>query len=182
MESIENRTLKDITDEAIDVKAKKGLCVDRDLVDNKEKACICYECLVKYPERRIRFSTYPAVIEFMARLNKPVKDDKAKPILPNLLPVRAVNEILKVLKFGADKYAPFNWLKGKGMPYSQLYNAMERHKILWVLGEDIDKESGLLHLAHMATGSIFLLTYALLGLGIDDREEIAGAPHNPEVK
>jgi hypothetical protein len=105
---------------------------------------------------------------------EPIKHDKQKATLPSLLPVIAIQAIHKVLKFGADKYGPRNWLKGKGMPYSRLYDASERHKDAWVLGEDIDKESGLYHLAHKICSDIFLLTYCLTGMGIDDRHLIRG--------
>ena len=107
-------------------------------------------------------------------IKEPVKNDKEKPTLPSLLPVIALQAIHKVLKFGADKYSPRNWLRGKGMPYSRLYDASERHKEQWVMGEDNDKESGIHHLAHKICSDIFLLTYCLTGMGVDDRHLIRG--------
>jgi len=84
-----------------------------------------------------------------------------------LLPTEALWEVGKVLAHGEKKYAAWNWKKG--MHWSRLYGAALRHLFTWVEGESKDKESNLSHLAHCACCILFLLTYEILNIGIDDR-------------
>lgn len=72
----------------------------------------------------------------------------------DLLPYDAVEKIVEIMTYGAKKYAPNNWQKVKANRY---YAAMMRHIVAELKGEDNDKESGLLHLAHAATNILFLL-------------------------
>ena len=98
---------------------------------------------------------------------KDLKKDTGKLRL-DLLPVDALEEVSKVYAFGAKKYAEHSW--EAGMKLSRVYAALLRHLFAWWRGEDYDKESGLLHLAHVAWNAITLLTYALREVrGIDDR-------------
>ena len=59
------------------------------------------------------------------------------------------------------------------MAWSRLYAAVFRHMTAWFMGEDLDKESGISHLAHAACSIVFLLTYVKRthhsGHGTDDR-------------
>lgn len=72
-----------------------------------------------------------------------------------LLPLLAVQDIVRVLTFGAKKYAPDNWRK---VPQAQerYYDALLRHLVAWRLGEQNDPESGLPHLAHAGCCLLFL--------------------------
>lgn len=83
------------------------------------------------------------------------KDDTAKPRW-DLLPMDAVAPIVDVLTYGAKKYAPDNWRR---VPDSRAryYAAALRHLTAWWLGEEIDPESGLRHLAHVGCCVLFLL-------------------------
>lgn len=111
--------------------------------------------------------------EVQAKKNKEVwplehgfKADAGK--LPyHLLPPDAVEEILKVLEFGANKYAPRNW--EKGMAWSRPFSALMRHMWAWWRGENADPETGLSHLAHAGCCILFLLGYELRKIGEDDR-------------
>lgn len=89
----------------------------------------------------------------------------------DLLPTKALAEVAKVLTFGANKYEAYNWLKG--ISYSRLYAASQRHLTAWWEGEDQDPETSLSHLAHASCCILFLLTYTLLKLPryktLDDR-------------
>lgn len=85
----------------------------------------------------------------------------------DLLPVDALEEIGKVLAFGAKKYGPRNW--EKGMTWGRLYAALLRHLFAWWKGEDFDEETGLSHLAHAACCVLFLLALMLRAGGTDDR-------------
>lgn len=85
----------------------------------------------------------------------------------NLLPTPAIEEIAKVLEFGAKKYDAYNW--AKGMAWSRLIASALRHLFAWSRGEDKDPETGLSHLAHVGCCVLFLLQYELSSLGTDDR-------------
>lgn len=85
----------------------------------------------------------------------------------HLLPSDAVEEIVKVLDFGAGKYTARNW--EKGMLWSRPFAALMRHMWAWWRGEDKDSETGLSHLAHAGCCILFLLTYEQRQSGWDDR-------------
>jgi hypothetical protein len=78
-----------------------------------------------------------------------------------------MEEVLKVLSYGANKYSERNW--EKGMDWSRAFSAMMRHMWAWWAGEDHDGETGLSHLAHAACCVLFLLAYSKRFDGYDDR-------------
>lgn len=85
-----------------------------------------------------------------------------------LLPEDAVEEVVKVLQFGAKKYAPRNW--EKGISFGRLYGAIRRHGVAWFRGEDLDPETGLHHLAHLACEALFALAFVIRKTkNVDDR-------------
>jgi capsule polysaccharide export protein KpsC/LpsZ len=77
----------------------------------------------------------------------------------SLMPFEAVEEISKVLEFGAKKYAAWNFTKNGGMQHSRIINSCLRHIFAYMRGEDVDPESGLSHLAHAGCNILFLLYY-----------------------
>lgn len=91
----------------------------------------------------------------------------------DLLPFLALEEVAKVLTFGAKKYDDWNW--SKGFKFSRVISAMFRHLTAWVTGQDKDPETGLSHLAHAACCVLFLLTFELTKTGVDDRYTYGGA-------
>ena len=96
------------------------------------------------------------------------KDDADK--LPwDLLPADAVEEIVKVLDFGARKYAARNW--EKGMRWGRPFAALMRHMWAWWGGEDKDPETGLSHLAHAGCCVLFMIAFEKRGVGTDDRDK-----------
>ena len=72
-----------------------------------------------------------------------------------LLPPLALEETVKVLTFGAQKYEPDNW---KVVPDSKrrYFDALQRHLWAWKAGEQNDQETGLSHLAHAMCCLMFL--------------------------
>ena len=72
-----------------------------------------------------------------------------------LLPPLALEETVKVLTFGAQKYERDNWQK---VPDSKrrYFDALQRHVWAWKKGEQIDQESGIHHLAHAMCCLMFL--------------------------
>jgi hypothetical protein len=108
-------------------------------------------------------SSIPPVV---AQINEGLRYDQGK--LPlHLLPPELLTEVAKVLEKGAIKYAPRNW--ELGMDWSRVYGSLMRHLIAWWGGEDNDPETGLPHVAHIATNAAFLVAYNARGVGNDDR-------------
>jgi hypothetical protein len=72
-----------------------------------------------------------------------------------LLPPLALEETVKVLTFGAQKYERDNWQK---VPDSKrrYFDALQRHMWAWKQGEQNDHESGINHLAHAMCCLMFL--------------------------
>jgi hypothetical protein len=75
----------------------------------------------------------------------------------DLLPMRALLEVAKVLRFGAEKYEREGWRTVK--PRRRYYAAAMRHIIDRALGRKLDPESGLPTLAHAACDLLFLLAF-----------------------
>jgi hypothetical protein len=76
----------------------------------------------------------------------------------DLLPDWPVQAIVEVLTFGARKYAPNNW-KFVSDGQTRYYAALQRHLAAWRMGEKLDPESGLSHLAHAGCCLLFLLAF-----------------------
>lgn len=72
-----------------------------------------------------------------------------------LVPPLALQEMVKVLTFGAQKYEPNNWQKVPESK-SRYFDALERHVWAWKMGEVLDPESGIHHLAHAMCCLAFL--------------------------
>lgn len=89
-----------------------------------------------------------------------VKHDSGKPRW-DLLPFSAVNELAKVLEFGARKYSPDGWRRVEGLKARYIAAGL-RHVAAFATGEELDKESGLHHLAHALCCFAFVLEDALL--------------------
>jgi hypothetical protein len=72
----------------------------------------------------------------------------------SLFPKGALQQVLRVLEFGAQKYAPDNW---KQVPNARqrYYDAMMRHIESWWSGEKTDPETGIHHLAHAVCCALF---------------------------
>ena len=86
------------------------------------------------------------------------KHDEGKTRL-ELLPPKALDEIGKVLTFGAQKYEARNW--EKGIKYGRVYGALLRHLFKFWRGIKYDEETGIHHLAHAGCCLLFLLHYDL---------------------
>jgi hypothetical protein len=103
-------------------------------------------------------------------LKKGIKYDQNKDRW-GLLPLEPLRLVVKVLTFGAIKYAPDNWkivgINKQGTPSQRNYDAAQRHLAEWKLfydkegGEWADPESGLPHLAHAICDLLFLLWHEI---------------------
>jgi len=85
-----------------------------------------------------------------------------------LIPPSAMEQTALVHKLGAEKYGPFNW-RDTGVCASTYINAILRHLNAWRDGENLDPESGISHLAHIACSCNILLDADYCGTMQDDR-------------
>lgn len=99
-------------------------------------------------------------------LQEGAKYDEGKVRL-DLLPRELLIGTAKVLMFGAEKYDEYNW--AKGMKWSRVYGAAQRHLTAWWAGENVDEETGYSHLWHASCCIAFLIAYEIRGVGEDDR-------------
>lgn len=79
----------------------------------------------------------------------------------DLLPLSEIEDVVKILTFGANKYSDNNW---KNAIYdtdhkNRYFAALMRHLVAWRNGEVIDPESKLPHLAHAMCNVLFLMWF-----------------------
>jgi hypothetical protein len=79
----------------------------------------------------------------------------------------ALEELGRVASIGTKKDAPFNYVKGYSWMLS--VNALFRHLLAFLRGEDRDPETGCLHVTHAAWHGLALTTFILRKVGTDDR-------------
>jgi len=75
----------------------------------------------------------------------------------DLVPFRGLDDVVRVLTYGADKYGPDNWREVKRAEERYPAAAL-RHLSAYLQGESDDPESGLPHLAHAVCSLLFVLT------------------------
>jgi hypothetical protein len=73
-----------------------------------------------------------------------------------LVPWDGLEEIVKVLEFGAKKYARENWRYVEGAEQRYLAAAI-RHLVAYQIQQPTDEETGISHLAHAGCCLLFLL-------------------------
>ena len=90
----------------------------------------------------------------------------------HLMPEAALEQVLKVLEHGAAKYGDYNWIDNAAeVQWTRYQNALERHLKAFKQGQDMDKDSGLYELAHLACNALMLLQYQIENKGIDNRRK-----------
>lgn len=88
------------------------------------------------------------------------KFDSGKPAV-DLIPPEFILELGRLYHLGAQKYAPNNWRKG--IKYSRVYAAAQRHLNEFWSGTDTDPETNLSHLIHAAWNCVTLWWYNYIG-------------------
>lgn len=97
---------------------------------------------------------------------KGFKKDGGKP-RPSLMGIHAIAGLSDVLAYGAKKYSDDNWRHG--MAWRRVADALLRHMLSWLGGEDRDPETGFLHMDHVLCNAMFLSEYQHTATGVDDR-------------
>jgi hypothetical protein len=91
-----------------------------------------------------------------------------------LIPPYAMDQTAWAHKLGAEKYGPFNW-RDTGVCASTYINAIMRHLNAWRDGENLDPESGISHLAHIACSCNILMDADYCDTLQDDRNVVPNA-------
>jgi len=86
----------------------------------------------------------------------------------DLFPFDVIEDVVQIYEFGTQKYYKNSWRKG--FAYSKIFSAALRHLFSFFYGmEDIDPESGKLHIDH-AIWNLITLSYMIKNeKGTDDR-------------
>ena len=79
-----------------------------------------------------------------------------------------LEEVGKILTFGAKKYGRYNYRKG--MEWSKCIASLKRHLNEFEKGVDFDDESNELHISHVLVNALFLLEYYKCCPDLDDRD------------
>lgn len=89
-----------------------------------------------------------------AGCDQEAKADGGKP-RPTLVPVSLIHAVTAIREYGTAKYHdPENWRKVEKQRYK---DALYRHWLAYLGGEEKDQESGLPHLWHVACNVAFLI-------------------------
>lgn len=85
----------------------------------------------------------------------------------SLVSWKALEPMIQVLMFGANKYSPNGWRKG--LKYSEISESLQRHLNSFMEGEDNDPESKLSHIGHILCNAMFLSYMYIFRKDLDDR-------------
>jgi hypothetical protein len=96
-----------------------------------------------------------------------------KPCAGFISPVAIVTETFAA-ELGARKYGPYNW-RDKPVDAMTYLDAIDRHKLLWQLGEDDDPETLVSHLGNIRACCAILIDAAATGNLLDNRPKSAAA-------
>ena len=96
-----------------------------------------------------------------------------------LIPPYAMDQTAWVHRLGSQKYGPFNW-RDTGVCASTYVNAIMRHLNAWRDGEDLDPESGISHLAHIACSCNIMMDADYCGKLQDDRNKVSNRNQQTE--
>ena len=93
--------------------------------------------------------------------------DEGKTELQYVLAMDGLDEVAKVGTYGANKYGQYNYRDGS--TFMRFIGSIIRHTAAFARGQDLDRESGFSHLAHVIYNCLILLQWIHDKKGIDDR-------------
>jgi hypothetical protein len=85
-----------------------------------------------------------------------------------IIPDTALLHLGMAMRYGAEKYGPYNW-REKKVKASIYLDAIERHRMAWASGETVAKDSKIHHLAHLMACAAILIDAEETGNLVDDR-------------
>lgn len=85
----------------------------------------------------------------------------------SMMDFKSVEDMIRVLEFGAKKYHRDNWRLG--LKYTEVIDSLMRHLNEIMAGNDTDEETGLPHAAHIMCNSMFLSSMMRDKPDFDDR-------------
>lgn len=91
--------------------------------------------------------------------DEPGRKDDAGKLRYTLLPWKAVDEVVRVLEHGAQKYGEDNWQRVPEARRRYLDAALRHIVAVTAAGEDKDRDSGRHHLAHAVCSLLFILEF-----------------------
>jgi hypothetical protein len=80
------------------------------------------------------------------------KNDTGK-LKYSLISPEFIESLTRVMQYGAEKYAENNWV---GLEKKRIFDALMRHVMEYWKGNEIDADSGLPHLSHIAANAMML--------------------------
>jgi hypothetical protein len=92
----------------------------------------------------------------------------SKKVSISKIPPAVLIEVANALLSGGLKYSSYNW-RAEGARATVYYDAVMRHLMAWLEGEDIDPDSGMSHVTQAISGLIVLRDSMLQGNWVDDR-------------
>ena len=146
----------------------------------------CFDCAVRHT---CNFACHDCKggdckIDIVCSLWKPMKGmeenkvevEEAKKFDQNklrmdLLPFTALEGCAQILTFGSKKYGDRNWENGSPDFIQRLQGALLRHFSKYMQGDLVDKESGMLHMKHVATVALMILELELKHNGDESKQE-----------
>tara|TARA_R110000851_G_scaffold160786_1_gene304084 strand:+ start:9975 stop:10316 length:342 start_codon:yes stop_codon:yes gene_type:complete len=85
----------------------------------------------------------------------------------SLVSWKALEPMVHVLMFGAQKYDSWNWVKG--LKITEVADSLQRHLNAFIQGENDDPESKLSHVGHIMCNAMFISYMYLFKPDMDDR-------------
>ena len=104
----------------------------------------------------------------MGKKKKGLRQNKGKLRL-DLIPPEFDEILAQILAQGAEKYEDRNW--ELGLSYMDCVASLRRHLLSWQQGNDVDDESGLHLMGHVAINALFIYAFEMRGMAddFDDR-------------
>lgn len=119
--------------------------------DGEIALCVDLDYFIAHPYTACAYSfAFPETLTEQGQ-----KHDSNKPRY-DLLPPIAIDEMAKVMTFGAEKYAPDNW-RHVDNAIDRYRAALLRHSFAMLRGEKLDPETGLPHAAHAMCCASFIV-------------------------